>query len=517
MLKELYKALIEAISGFKKEYIDGFSTTTLTSPINLDVFKRLPPFITNVRFSALNQLRSESIFNLRDLVYLYRPYAFNPAEIIPPFTMHGEISDGSHMFTFDGRHMTFPGKCNYILTRDFVEGNFSVVAHMENGKMKTISLTDKKGYLEINDSGELRAAEKKVEYPYHHNTIHAWRNYYTVSMLSEFGVEVQCTEDLKTCHIKVSGFYSGKLRGLLGNGNNEPYDDYLLPSGKITESTSDLGNAYRVKSNCDAVVESGDNHPKSHSNEFCAQYFGRDSSLRMCFIFVNPTNYREACEHATHDNFEDSQKSACSIAFTYASRCRDEHIPVSIPKACSRCTVGDKPLDVGDEVAVRVPQKHADIVVVFDTSVDKQIIQDVISELRRELKTNGIADLRVASIGYNMDDKYLYQHTTNGKLDFNDNFTKTKSSGPKEEKVLVTGQPELDAALAEFEKARKQTTEDLGLSADARAFQRAMKYPFRATATKTILAFRSDGIPYSTNPVGTVKFAKTCFTWNPSF
>lgn len=398
--------------------------------------------------------------------------------------------------------MTFPGKCSYILARDFVEGNFSIVATMDNGKLKSITLTDKSGYLEVNSNSILQSGGKNVEYPHHQGTMHAWRTFHTVSLLTSYGAEVQCSEDLKTCHIRVSGFYSGKTRGLLGNGNSEPYDDYLLPNGKITEKTSDLGNAYRTRQDCAAVTASGDEHPKSHSNEFCSQYFGRDSSLRLCFLFVNPTNFREACEHATHGT-GDAQQSACNIATTYASRCRQEHIPVSIPKACSRCSVGTQPLDVGDEVAVKVPQKKADVVVVFDTSLDKQltVVQEVMNELRKEMKNNGIDDVQVAAIGYNLNDKYLYQYTTNGKLDFKGNFANVKSAGPKEDDVLRTGQPELDATLVTLDKFNKQTTEDLGLSSDARAFQRAMRYPFRPTATKTILAFRSDAIPYSLNPV----------------
>lgn len=478
----------------------------MTSPINLNIFKRLPPFVTNIRFSAFNQLRAEPIINLRDLIYHYRPYAFNPAELLPPFQLHGEISDGSHIFTFDGRHMTFPGQCSYILARDFFEGNFSIVANFDNGKLKSISLTDKSGYLEINKNGALQSGGKAAEYPQHQGSLYAWRNYHTVSMLTTFGAEIECSEDLKTCHIRVSGFYSGKTRGLLGNGNGEPYDDYLLPNGKITESTSELGNAYRTRQDCAAVTASGDDHPKSHSNDFCSQYFGTDSSLRFCFLFVNPANYREACEHATHGD-ADSQQSACSIATTYASRCRQEHIPVSIPKACSRCSVGSNPLDVGDEVAVKVPQKSADIVVVFDTNLAKQltVVQEVVNELKKELKSSGINDVHVGAIGYNANDKYNYQFTTNGQLDFKGNFANLKSNGPKYEETLHTGAQEVDAVLQGLEATSKQAKEDLGLSSDARAFQRAMKYPFRASATKTILAFRSDGIPYSSNPVRTKK------------
>lgn len=493
---------MEALSGFKKEYIDGFSANSLTAPINFNIFKRLPPFITNVRFSGFNQLRSQPIINLRDLIYLYRPYAFNPAELIPPFTLHGEVSDGSHFFTFDGRHLTFPGQCGYILARDFVEGNFSIVANLVDGKLKSISLTDKSGYAEISSGGALQVNGKAAEYPHHQTTLHAWRSYHTVSLLTQYGAGVECSSDLMTCHIRVSGFYSGKTRGLLGNGNAEPYDDYLLPSGKITESTSELGNAYRTRQDCAAVTKSGDDYKKAVSNEFCSQYFGRDSSLRMCLLFVNPSNYREACEHAVQ-GAPDAQKAACAIATTYASRCRQEFIPVSIPKACSSCSVANKPLDVGDEVSVKVPQKNADIVVVFDTKLGGQlsVVQEVVNELKSELKKAGVSDIHIGAIGYNTDDKYLYQYTSNGQLNFNGNFATVKSNGPKRDHSLHTGQNEVDAVLDILERGSKIAHEDLGLSADARAFQRAMKYPFRATASKAILAFRSDGIPYSANPV----------------
>ena len=37
----------------------------------------------------------------------------------------------------------------------------------------------------------------------------------------------------QVCYFEVNGFYLGKLRGLLGDGNNEPYDDFRLPNGKV--------------------------------------------------------------------------------------------------------------------------------------------------------------------------------------------------------------------------------------------------------------------------------------------
>lgn len=276
----------------------------------------------------------------------------------------------------------------------------------------------------------------------------------------------------------------------------------MLPDGKITESTTDLGKAYRTQKSCETPSTSGDDHPKSHSNEFCSQYFGRESSLRIGFLFVDPTNYREACEHATH-GASNPQQEACKIASIYASRCRQEFIPASIPKACTHCVVGKQKVDVGDEVSVKVPLKEADIVVVFDTALEKSltVVTELMNELRKDLKTQGVPDVRVIAIGYNAKDRFDSLYTTKGKIDFRGKFETLKGTGVPEEENVVTGYHEVDEFVTELKKTSLQTKEDLSISPDARAFRRAFTYPFRATATKTILAVRSNGMSHSLNPV----------------
>lgn len=276
----------------------------------------------------------------------------------------------------------------------------------------------------------------------------------------------------------------------------------MLPDGKITESTNDLGNAYKTQKTCEAVASSTDVQAKSHSNEFCSQYFGHDSSLRLGFLFVNPSNYREACEQSTQ-SASDPQLAACMIAKIYASRCRQEFIPVSIPKACTQCVVGAQKVDVGDEISVRVPQKEADIVVVFDTALEKglTVITEIINELRRELKNQGVPDVHVIALGYNANDRFYSIYTSKGKLDFKGKFETLKNTGVPEEEPFVTGNNEIDDFVLELKKGKQQNLEDLSLSPDARAFQKAFMYPFRPTASKTIFAIRSKGMPYSINPV----------------
>lgn len=65
--------------------------------------------------------------------------------------------------------------------------------------------------------------------------MHAFFVMSTMNVKSNYGVHVLCSyKKSMLCTVRVSGFYHGKLRGLLGDGNNEYYDDYTLPSGKVS-------------------------------------------------------------------------------------------------------------------------------------------------------------------------------------------------------------------------------------------------------------------------------------------
>lgn len=69
------------------------------------------------------------------------------------FTVRGYVADGQHFFTFDRRHLTFPGSCSYVLAQDFVDKNFTLVANLQNGAIKSITLADKNDVIEITDQG----------------------------------------------------------------------------------------------------------------------------------------------------------------------------------------------------------------------------------------------------------------------------------------------------------------------------------------------------------------------------
>ena len=133
-----------------------------------------------------------------------------------------------------------------------------------------------------------------------------------------------------SCYLRVSGFYHGKLRGLLGDANNEPSDDYLLPTGKIATSATDLGNAYKLNPACEAGAAKETEAARSN---ICTKYFSGKSSLNPCFNYVDPKLYRSMCDQMVASGPKNGQ---CIVASAYVTKCLVQNIYISLPNECGK-------------------------------------------------------------------------------------------------------------------------------------------------------------------------------------
>lgn len=504
-----------------------FGGTGIFAPIPLSItaIKRIP-FLTTIKFSPWNYLRNEKLFSIQDLLYTYRPAQFNPLQFLPPFPMFGQIIDGTTIFTIDGKYIQFADtSCSYILAQDFYNGNFSIVANIQMGKLKGITMLDKGDAIEIQlnknqeEIGSILLNNKPAELPIHKNNLMGWRSYYDISLLTTYGAMIQCTIDLSLCNININGFYYGQIRGLLGNGNSEEFDDFTLPDDKITVNNADFINAYRLPKSCPSLTKStaatANSIPK---NKYCKQLFGIDSSLRYGYLFVKSIIYRDVCDLTVQTITSETEQleKACHLAFAYTAKCRHENIPIEMPSECKKCTNNNKDYKIGDTYTIQSPQKRADIVIVVDTTSSSDdtdtknnnylidLITPLIIDLRLRLKTRDITDTQIAVIGYNKNKKYFNHYTVNGKLDIVFSGGKFKFEpvvGPDADGPLVSGFTDLDVIFRLSYQTCKKVEADLGLSVDARAFREAIKYPFRADASKSIIAVRSDQFKHSPNPV----------------
>lgn len=418
------------------------------------------------------------------------------------------------MFTFDGQQLSLPGNCRYVVAQDVFDGNFTVAAQIDGNKLKSISLVDKSGVsVEITSQGAVLLNDKASDLPVQDSSIQAWRTYHSVQLWSSYGVRVQCKLDLKTCHVTVDGFYHNKLRGLLGNGNGERYDDLQLPNAHISDTLTGFVNAFKLQKSCaDVKIDEKHKHETDDAkSEECENVFAASSSLRICNLFIDATPYKSACQHAVK-SASDKQEAACSIAFGYASYCRLENIPVSLPDVCGRCQAVDESgktvsRAIGETYTAKAPQKKADIVIVVDTALENTLLNDLVSttidDLRRELKARDITDVQINVIGFKKGDKYLSHYTINGHANIQKfHLPAAKEENiPKEERINKVGCEHIDPLLEKLEKLRISFLDDFALSADARAFREAVSAPFRSSASKVVIAIRSDVLTHSSNPV----------------
>lgn len=427
---------------------------------------------------------------------------------MPPFPIEGRIVSGEYLFTFDGSQITLPGACHYVLAKDIVDGNFTVIGRIGEQKLQSISIADKSGEsIEINTNGKITINDKPAEYPVHEQTLFAWRTYYSVNIYSTYGVYIHCRPNLQTCQVTINGYYFSKLRGLLGKGSYEQFDAKTLPNGKIADTTTQFANAYKLHSCPDVTVDDQHRHADDAKSQECDNVFGVGSSLRYAGYILDNTKFVGACQHAVK-NAANKQEAACNIAYGYAQYARSQNVPVRVPNICSKCEVTDdagavKAYEIGERYTVNAGKK-ADIVFVVDTAIESksltELVQHFIQELRNSLKKE--FDTHISVIGYKKGEKYYSHYTTDGKLDITKfHLAKKPEYTPQDEKIVSVGCKYLDPILQTLYNASLKIQDELSLLADGRAFREALLYPFRSNAHRTIIAIRSDVLQHSSNPV----------------
>ncbi|KAG8309601.1 hypothetical protein J6590_081662 [Homalodisca vitripennis] len=507
LLNELTAAL-DSLAPILKELAQEFSGKTspgsppklLLTPPSFGSFVAPPG---TARFSLLNWIKSPDLPTLSELYYTYRPKN-SPIDILPPFDASAQLIGGTEFFTFDRKHYSFKGSCSYILSTDVIDGNFTLVANMEAGKLKSIAAFDHDNSIELLNDNKVLVNGKPADLPAKAGDLHMWRNFYSGTGFATWsGIMFYCTSHLQSCAFSIDGFYFGKTRGLLGTYNNEPYDDAIIPEGSVGSSTAMFANSWKVNPQCaDGVVHE---QPAPAAPQ-CTKLFSGGSSLRGCFAYANPESFREACnKQVAEASGEAKEEAACNIALSYVGYCYYVHfVLIPLPDHCGKCQVGSETLHIGESASVKTPQTAADVVIVVEQLEDNEdifnnLISPLVSTLRNDFKEKGIVDVNFALIGYGApDQQWLSVYTFNGEFN--------KFSGSAENiyfgKEQEISKPKLSDKLQEIKKI---LLNEIGFSKPAQAFQTAFNYPFRPEALKTIVGVMSSGCDSAILPFQTMR------------
>lgn len=89
-------------------------------------------------------------------------------------------------------------------------------------------------------------------------------------------------------HFSFAGSYFGKTGGLLGLYNYEPYDDFQLPSGELTDSGTLMAESWDVSPVRCASTGNIGRLPSKVPVEACTHLFeSKGSPLKGCFSEVS--------------------------------------------------------------------------------------------------------------------------------------------------------------------------------------------------------------------------------------
>ncbi|XP_058796215.1 apolipophorins [Phymastichus coffea] len=459
-------------------------------PVDASYLRRIPGLRT-IRFSIVKLLVNRELPTLAELYYTYRPHHY-AADTIPPAKKDAYFTDGGYVITFDSTQYIFGGSCNYILAQDVVDGNFTVVGEYANGNLVSVTVTEPGESITIKNSGHILVNNKPADYPATTKNLDAHITVPIRRINSKYGAKLVCTTGSSmACYLRVSGFYHAKLRGLLGDANNEPADDFIQPNGKVAAGTADFVNAYKLNPSCGAATVKSGEAPRS---PVCTKYFTGKSSLNSCFNYVDPKSYRAACDQLVADGVK---FGACAVAQTYVTNCFMQNIFINLPNDCVQCKVGDDNVNGGDSFSVKTPKKQADIIFVVEQEADnekafKTLVKPMINELRTELKQQGITDVFIGLVGFGEGMDYAMHYTSNNNINIEGgDVNNMKFTNAREPVITLQEAKEDKQGHKKVEFLRQRLAVELGTSKIANAFEDAIRYPFRAAASKAVIGLIS--------------------------
>ncbi|EDM16766.1 rCG48779 [Rattus norvegicus] len=160
----------------------------------------------------------------------------------------------SHFTTFDGRHYSFIGLCQYILVKGTGKDRFTITlqkAHCEQNLglvcLQSITLIledDFNKQVTLSRGGQILTSVVEIQ---------------TLSSLfillrTTFGLKILFAIDGERIYIQLSSAWKRRTLGLCGTFNGNIRDDFLSPSGMIEGTPQLHAHAWRVSSTCFAPV-----------------------------------------------------------------------------------------------------------------------------------------------------------------------------------------------------------------------------------------------------------------------
>uniref|UniRef100_A0A1C9ZV19 Apolipophorin long isoform n=1 Tax=Uroteuthis edulis TaxID=55720 RepID=A0A1C9ZV19_9MOLL len=289
--------------------------------------------------NKLSNLMPNTDLNVWDMYYMMKPSS-DLDDYIPPFKAEASLFAGQHITTFDGRHFNYKGTCSYLLARDFVDGDFTVVANFDSDRkaktLKSLSITTAHNeQVEIFADNKVffNGGEAKLPLQLTDATVTGQGN--LIVLESKRGYKVMCDHEIQLYTVKISGWYFNKMAGLFGNFNHEPVDDMLMSNSKYTNDLEQFAQSWSVSQQCKSHRNTAPSHMVPENRD-CAHFFLQtDSPFRYCFRQVNPDQFYKTCAMQLSSSKATSM-DLCKVTSFYMMKCVQKGVYLPMPIMCPR-------------------------------------------------------------------------------------------------------------------------------------------------------------------------------------
>uniref|UniRef100_A0A803Y1H6 Otogelin like n=1 Tax=Meleagris gallopavo TaxID=9103 RepID=A0A803Y1H6_MELGA len=259
------------------------------------------------------------------------------------------VTGNSHFTTFDGRHFTFLGICQYILVKGTGKNKFTITLqkapcghNFDHACIESITLVledDVSKQVTLTRYGQVQTGPNQG---FNVNGAIEIQNISSlfVQLKTTFGLKILFAKDGERIYVQVDINWKTRTLGLCGTYNGNLRDDFLSPAGMIEGTPQLHANAWKVSSACSVPI----NVPVVDPCNVNQQNIGYASHCDIineevfapCHAYISPGLYYQLCRF---DACKCGSSCMCNSLAHYAYVCGKHGISVDFRSHISYCAV----------------------------------------------------------------------------------------------------------------------------------------------------------------------------------
>ncbi|NXN87359.1 OTOGL protein, partial [Bombycilla garrulus] len=259
------------------------------------------------------------------------------------------ITGSSHFTTFDGRHFTFLGICQYILVKGTGKNKFTITLqkapcgqNFDHACIESITLVledDVRKQVTLTRYGQIQTVRNQV---FDLNGAIEIQNIssFFVQLKTSFGLKILFAKDGERIYVQADVRWKRRTLGLCGTYNGNLRDDFLSPAGMIEGSPQLHANAWKVSSACSVPINIPVVDP-CNVNQQNSGYASHCDIINQdvfapCHAYISPGLYYQLCRF---DACKCGSSCLCNALAHYAYVCGKHGVIVDFRSHVSYCAV----------------------------------------------------------------------------------------------------------------------------------------------------------------------------------